>query len=77
MVFSGVLWLVFWAAVMYVIVTLVSESRSRPQPAPPRPHDPMDIVKRRYAAGEISREEFQQLRDDLTGVRSQDERETI
>jgi putative membrane protein len=63
MVFGGALWLLFWAAVIYVVVQ-VSRGWSNDQ----RPTDqPIDIARRRYAAGEITKEQFDELRNDLTG----------
>jgi len=46
---------------------------SRPTPAERPPHDdsatqsesPIEVAQRRYAAGEISRNEFQRIREDL------------
>lgn len=65
MVFSGLLWLAFWVLIVYVIMSLVSRARSAGQPTPPEVPDPLDIVRRRYAAGEITRDEFERIRDDL------------
>lgn len=45
-----------------VIVWLLRERRERTEPV-------FATVERRYARGEISREEFDQLRADLTGAR--------
>jgi putative membrane protein len=61
---------IFWALLVVAIALLIAnltDASSRPSaPPPPRaPDDPLEIAKRRYAAGEISREQFQQLCDDL------------
>jgi putative membrane protein len=67
MAFGGLLWLMFWGLVVYLIVTLVGRSPTEPhRPAT----DPLDIAKRRYAGGEITREQFEQLRDDLASHRA-------
>ena len=57
-----------------IVVWLVSSSRGtagHPGGGAPggvsREHSPMDIARERYARGEISREEFEQLRKDLGG----------
>jgi uncharacterized membrane protein len=70
-----VLTVVFLAAVIIGIVLLVlGLSRGRAEsgagPAPPIPGaagDARDIVRRRYAAGESDREEYQQQLRDLGG----------
>ncbi len=34
----------------------------------PRPETPLDSVRRRYAAGELTREQYEQMRRDLEGA---------
>ena len=64
MLFGGLLWLAFWAFMVYAISSFLTDRKSAPtvdaEPRPPRPRheDPMDIARRRYAAGDISGEEF-------------------
>lgn len=66
--------------IVYAVVQVADRGRggavaySPPQPgapaAPPVPgraETPLDVAQRRYASGEISREEFVRLRDDLAG----------
>jgi len=64
MVFSG-LWLVIFgggliALIVWVITKLIRRGDSAPK------HDPLDVAKERYAKGEISREEFEQIKKDLS-----------
>ena len=62
MVFGGVWMLLFWGAVIWLVawaVTRVGGGRSTDSDTP------LDIVQRRYARGEITRDEFEQLRKDL------------
>ena len=64
MVFSG-LWLVIFgggliALIVWVITKLVRQGDSAPK------RDPLDVAKERYAKGEISKEEFEQLKKDLS-----------
>ena len=62
-VFGGILWLILWGTIIYLIISLLTSGREH------RHHeeDPLEIAKRRYAKGEIGREEFEQMRRDLTG----------
>ena len=55
---SWIIAIVVISLVVLVIVLLVRRRGSGSR-------DPMDILKRRYANGEISREEFERIRDDL------------
>jgi len=68
MAFGGFWMVVFWGAVIALIVwgimKLAGRGGSKPG-AQGRP-DPLDIARERYARGEISREEFEQLKKDLT-----------
>ncbi len=63
MLFGGIWMVVFWAAVIWLIVWGVSQlgrgGRARDD------ESALDIARRRYARGEITREEFEQLRQDL------------
>jgi putative membrane protein len=61
-VFGGLFWLILLGLVIYLVVSLLAPSREMRH----RDEDPLDIVKRRYAKGEITREEFEQIRKDLT-----------
>ncbi len=65
---------IFWLFVIVAIVVLAvliaraAGSRGAPRsPLPPAaaPETPEEIVKKRYARGEITREEYQKLLDDL------------
>lgn len=55
-------WLFAVAAVLAVVWMLY---RALAQPREPSPDSAEDILKRRYASGDLSREEFQRKLDDL------------
>lgn len=61
MVWGSVLWVILIAAIVFAGAWLAG---NRGEPAGRR-ESPEDVVRRRYASGEISREEFEQLRRDL------------
>ena len=68
----GVLMILLTVAVIVAIVFLVRGLRGSPASdttgaggTPVAPESPQDIVKRRYAAGEIDREEYLQKLKDL------------
>lgn len=53
MLFGGFLWIIFWVTVIYLIVTL---GRGPERDKADDLDGPIDIGKRRYASGEITRE---------------------
>ncbi len=54
-----ILWVILIAVVVWAAVTLFSNRASRPDEAP------IEILKRRFARGEISEAEFEQARAHL------------
>ena len=60
----GFLMIIFWVLVIIAIVYLVlylgrGSSRREPQ------ETPLDILKKRYAKGEITKEKYDRMKDDL------------
>jgi putative membrane protein len=69
MAFSAAWMVFFWGALIALVVWAVSRltgdrERGGDQWRSER-RSPLDIAKERYARGEITREQFQQLQDDL------------
>jgi len=54
---------IFWGGLIALIVWGITKLSGRGGPAPK--HDPLDVAKERYAKGEISREEFEQILREL------------
>jgi putative membrane protein len=65
MVFGGLLWMTMWVAVIYFIVKAVGASRDSTPVAWPQ-DSALEIARRRYASGEITKDELEELRSDLT-----------
>jgi putative membrane protein len=53
----------FWGVVIYGVIWLVRGSTAESKPTSPEP--PLAVLKRRLGAGEISVEEYEQLREAL------------
>ena len=49
----------FWGLVIYGIYFLIKQN------ATPQKHNALDILKARYAKGEITREEFENMKNDI------------
>jgi putative membrane protein len=54
-------WWIFWIVVIIALVWLLSQRRTG-APPPPRKESPLELLQRRYAAGEISTEEYEERR---------------
>ena len=68
MLFMGIFWLVILGLIVWAVVALVRRSGSAHvhsgQPA--LPNSAVEIVRARYARGEINKEEFDRLMADLS-----------
>lgn len=58
--------IIFWVAVIYGILTLLNRYMRRSDAGLKAVQDPLELAKTRYAKGEINREEFIQLKKDLS-----------
>ncbi len=62
--FGALHMLLFWVVTILVIAALAKWLFGKPAEGP-RPRNALDILKERYARGEINREEYEQKRRDL------------
>ena len=63
---GGLTMLIFWGALIVGAVLVVRLLGGVPSSDGRAPHmSPLDILKRRYASGEITREQYEQMRKDL------------
>jgi len=64
--FGWVFWLVIIGLIIWGVKVIVDNSRDRRNLPPPQ-DEALNILKKRYARGEISKEEFEQMKKDLEG----------
>ncbi len=64
MVFGGVWMVIFWGGLIAFIIWGIKKLTERGGST--SKHDPLAIAKERYAKGEISKEEFNQLKKNLS-----------
>jgi putative membrane protein len=62
---GGLLMLVLFGVIAGAVVLLVVGFAGRKQKASEAVPTPLEILKRRYASGEIDREEFERMREEL------------
>lgn len=68
MMFGGIFMLLFWGAIIALVVWGINKLREREgsDTGNMEKRDPLDIAKERYAKGEISHEEFEQIKKNLS-----------
>jgi putative membrane protein len=66
MFFGGFWMILFWGAVVGVIVWAVIKLSRREGTTPGSKVSPLDIAQERYARGEITKAEFDQIKKDLS-----------
>lgn len=63
---GGILIFLFWGVIIGGIALLVAVLARQGTQRDDRGESPLEILKRRYASGEIDREEFEQMRERLS-----------
>lgn len=66
MIFFAFWFVLFWAVVIALVVWGVNQFSGRGSSGDGR-DSALDIVRERYARGELSKEEFDRMREDLAG----------
>ncbi len=60
---GGILMILFWVAVIFFIIWLVRNNKTNGTDS----NKSLDILKERYAKGEIDKKEFEEKKKDLNG----------
>ena len=61
--FGGLVMVAFWGVVVVGVILLIRSIGGFP--AGHWPETPLNVLKRRYAAGQLTREQYEQMRKDL------------
>jgi putative membrane protein len=62
---GGFGWLIFLALIVFLVYIFIIKPRKSGGIGRPPQETPLDILKKRYAKGEITKEEFESLKKDL------------
>jgi putative membrane protein len=65
MVFGFLLFVLFWGAIIWLIVWAIKKATER-RGSESASQNALDIAKARYARGEITKEQFEQIKTDLS-----------
>ncbi len=57
--------LLFWIAIIYVVICLVRESKSGNRSNSIHTKSALDVLKDRYVKGEINKQEFEEKKNDI------------
>ncbi len=63
--FAPIFWVVIIGVIIWAVVTIVNKNNRKQQNHFPREEEALEILKKRYARGEINREQFEQMKNDL------------
>jgi len=61
--FGWIFWIVIVAVVIWAIIRIANTSQNRKSDT--SGETPLDILKKRYARGEITKEQYEQMKKDL------------
>jgi putative membrane protein len=64
MAFGGIWMVLFWGGIIALIVWAIKKLTERGNST--RRQSPLNLARERYARGEMSREEFEQIKKDLS-----------
>ena len=62
---GGIFMILFWGLAILGIVYIVKQATTKKSATICRQETPLDILKIRYAKGEITKEEFEKLKNDI------------
>lgn len=63
--YGWIFWVVIIGLIIWAVVTIVNRSSTDGTTREPGGESAMDVLKKRYASGEISKEEFEEKKQDL------------
>ncbi len=62
---GGIGMLLFWLLIIVGVVWLIQSSSRGSAVSTPASESPLDVLKRRYASGEINKEQFEEMKKNL------------
>ena len=60
--FGAIIMVLFWGAIIWLVISLINAGTKKSEETP---ESALDILKKRYARGEINKEEFERMKKDI------------
>jgi|Deesub1362A_J573_1020465.scaffolds.fasta_scaffold00151_23 putative membrane protein len=64
-IFSWIFFIVFWVAIILLIIWLYKQIKGSDTRHTSPAETPLEILKKRYARGEITREQYEEMRKEI------------
>jgi putative membrane protein len=61
--YGWIIWIIALFVIIWIVIKIANTGQNRKTDS--SGESPLDIIKKRYARGEISKEEFEQMKKDL------------
>ena len=61
--FGAIIMVLFWGAIIWLVISLINAGTKKSEETP---ESPLAILKKRYARGEITREQYLEMEKELT-----------
>ena len=62
--FGAIIMVLFWGAIIWLVISLINAGTRKSEETP---ESALDILKKRYARGEITQEQYHEMEKNLTG----------
>ncbi len=62
--FGAIIMILFWGAIIWLVISLINTGTRKSEETP---ESALDILKKRYARGEITQEQYHEMEKNLTG----------
>lgn len=63
--FGWLFWIIILGVIIWAVIKLVNSAQNRSGFSDKKDEDALEILKKRYARGEIGREEYEKMKRDL------------
>ena len=62
--FGAIIMVLFWGAIIWLVISLINAGTNKSEETP---ESALDILKKRYARGEVTKEQYLEMEKELTG----------